>query len=253
MPARERPPPLGGVLGAVSFLTRVPVGRLGDVTPADLGRGAVYFPLVGAAVGGASALTAWAVWLVLPAAVAALAAAGVGAVLTGALHLDGLADTADGYGGSTRERALDIMRDHAVGSYGVVAVVLDIGLRTAAVAALLPRPHGLLYLVAAGALSRSAAAGLGVLLPNARGGQGQAALLEGVIPWRAAVAAAAGAVIAGLCGGWPGLVAAAGVGAAASLWGWRCLRRLGGMTGDTLGATSEGTEVLVLLWGAALR
>jgi cobalamin synthase len=60
-------------------------------------------------------------------------------------------------------------------------------------------------------------------------------------------------VIAGLCAGWPGLVAAAGVGAAAALWGWQCLRRLGGVTGDTLGAASEGGEVLVLLWGAALR
>jgi cobalamin 5'-phosphate synthase/cobalamin synthase len=253
MPAPERPPLLAGMLGAVSFLTQVPAGRLGQVAPADVGRGTVYFPLVGAAVGGASALTAWAVWLVLPAAVAALAAAGVGAILTGALHLDGLADTADGYGGSTRARTLDIMRDHAVGSYGVIAIVLDVGLRTAAVAALLPRPHGLLYLGAAGAVSRSAAAGLGVLLPNARAEQGRAAVLEGVAPWRAAMAAVAGTVIAGLCAGWPGLVAAAGVGAAAALWGWQCLRRLGGVTGDTLGAASEGGEVLVLLWGAALR
>ncbi|HEY4026625.1 MAG TPA: adenosylcobinamide-GDP ribazoletransferase [Candidatus Dormibacteraeota bacterium] len=254
MPAPDhRPTPLAGARAAVAFLTLVPVARVDEVGPADVGRGTIYFPLVGAGVGGVAALVAWAVAHVLPPTIAALAAVAVGAVLTGALHLDGLADTADGYGGRTRARVLEIMRDHSVGSFGVVAVVLDVGLRTAAVTALMARPHGLLLLVAAGALSRSAAAGLGILLPDARGGGGQAAVLGGVAPWRAAVAVAVGVVVAGLCAGWAGGVAAVGVGAAAVLWAWHCMRRLGGMTGDTLGAASEAGELVVLLTGAALR
>lgn len=254
MPALERKPaPLAGVRGALSFLTQVPVGLLGDVTPTDIGRGTVYFPLVGAAVGGASALVAWLAYMALPLWVAAVAAVAVGAVLTGALHLDGLADTLDGYGAGTRTRALEIMRDHSVGSYGIVAVVLDLGFRAAAIAALLPKPHGLFYLVAAGALSRSAAVALGVLLPPARAHAGLTAVLEGVKPWRAALAVALGLAIAALSIGWATLAAASLAGAAAALWAWHCHRRLGGMTGDTLGAASEGTEVLVLLLGTALR
>jgi adenosylcobinamide-GDP ribazoletransferase len=203
-------------------------------------------------VGAAAALAAWATAAVLPPLIAGLAAVAAGAVLTGALHQDGLADTADGYGARTRERALEIMRDHSVGSYGVIAVALDVGLRASATAALLGRPHGLLWLVAAGALSRSAAASLGVLLPGARP-DGLGRVLEGAGRPRVAVAAAAGMVAAGLCAGWPGLAAAAAVAAAAALWGWHCVRRLGGMTGDTLGAASEGCEIAVLLVGAALR
>lgn len=248
-----RAPPLAGARAAVSFLTLVPACGLGGIAPADVGRGTVYFPLVGAGVGAASALAAWAASGILPAAVAAFAAVAVGVVLTGALHVDGLADTADGYGGSTRARALEIMRDHTIGSYGAVTVVLDVGLRWAAVAALLTRPHGLLILVAAGALSRSAAAGLGILLPGARADGFQASLLGGAGRWRAAVAAVLGVAIAGLCSGWPGLAAALGVGAGCVVWGWHCLRRLGGMTGDTLGAASEAGEVLVMLAGLALR
>jgi adenosylcobinamide-GDP ribazoletransferase len=141
------------------------------------------------------------------------------------------------------------MRDHSVGSYGLVAVVLDLGLRTAALASLLPSPHRLLYLVAAGALSRSLAVGLGALLPDARAGGGQASLLDGVGPRRAAAVAVEGVLVAVLVTRWPGLLAALGVAALGVLWGLHCLRRLGGMTGDTLGAASEAGEVLVLLVG----
>jgi len=253
MQALERPLRAAGIRGALSFLTVVPVGRGTGFGASDVGRGAIYFPLIGAGVGGAVALSAWAASLVLPLSLAALSGVAAGALLTGALHLDGLADTADGYGGRTRARALEIMRDHAVGSYGVVAVVLDLGLRTAALASLLPSPHRLLYLVAAGALSRSLAVGLGALLPNARAEGGQSSLLEGIGPRRAAAAAVAGVLIAVLVSRWAALPAAIGVAAVGVLWGWHCLRRLGGMTGDTLGAASEAGEVLVLLVGVVVR
>lgn len=245
--------PLAGLRGAVSFLTLLPIGSGSGVEGADVGRCAVYFPLIGAAVGAAVAISAWAASLVTPPAVAAVVAVGVGALLTGAIHIDGLADTLDGYGGRGRARTLAIMRDHAIGSYGVVGVVVDLGLRAAVIASLLPKPHLLFYLVAAGALSRSAAVGLGSLLPPARVDGGHAGLLEGVGWRRAAIALLLGVGIAVLCLGWTAVLAAAAVGAGAVLWGRHCLRRLGGVTGDTLGAGSEGAELLVLLLAVVIR
>jgi len=254
MPAPDDPPPsFAGVRGAVSFLTVLPAGRLDRIGAAAVGRGAIYFPIVGAAVGGAAAASAWSLSLVLPALVAAFAAVGVSAALTGAIHLDGLADTVDGYGGRTATRALEIMRDHAVGTFGVVALVLDIGLRVAAIEALLTRPHRLLYLVAAGALSRAAAVGIGALVPDARAGGGHMRVLDAVGWKRAAVTAAIGVAIAAGVVGLATLPATAAVGAASVLWGWHCKRRLGGVTGDTLGAASEGGELLVLLLAVGLR
>jgi adenosylcobinamide-GDP ribazoletransferase len=249
MPALERTLRAAGIRGALSFLTVLPVGYGTAPGAIDVARGALYFPVVGACLGGVVALIAWGASRLLPFSLAALIGVGAGALLTGALHLDGLADTADGYGGRTRARALEIMRDHAVGSYGLVAVVLDLGLRTAALASLLPTPHRLLYLAAAGALSRSVAICLGALLPNARADGGQATLLEGVGRRRAAAAAVCGVLVAALVSGWGGMMAALGVAAVGVLWGWHCLRRLGGMTGDTLGTASEASEVLVLLIG----
>src|SRR5581483_6204617 len=115
-------------LAAVAFLTRVPVGRVVELDGADVARGAALFPLVGA--------TAFGLARVVPSLAAAGIALAVGALLTGALHLDGLADTADSLGAHTRERALEIMRDHAIGAYGAAAVALDLLVKAAALAAL---------------------------------------------------------------------------------------------------------------------
>jgi cobalamin 5'-phosphate synthase/cobalamin synthase len=241
----------GPLRAAVAYLTLVPVGAA-PIADGDLARGVVWFPPVGAVIGGASALVAAGAGRVLPGPVAALLAVAAGAALTGALHLDGLADTADGYGGRSRERALAIMRDHATGAYGTVAIVLDLGLRAAVIASLTGRPRGLLLLVAAGALSRAAAAALGALVPDARGGSGQAALLGGAGRGRVAAAAILAVAIAVLTGGPVGLLAGLAAGGLTALWGWHCRRRLGGVTGDTLGAASEASELAVLLVAAAL-
>ncbi|HYM51368.1 MAG TPA: adenosylcobinamide-GDP ribazoletransferase [Candidatus Limnocylindrales bacterium] len=253
MPAPDRRPIGLSVRSAVSFLTTVPVGGHSDLGASDIGRGAIFFPVVGALLGGAAALVAWAVSLALPVTIAALASVATSALLTGALHLDGLADTADGYGARTRARALAIMQEHSVGAYGVVALILDVGLRTAAISTLLVRPRSLLYLVAAGALSRSVSLGLGALLPHARADGGFAGVLDRTGGGRAAVTIVVGAAIAALSVGGAGAVATVLVAGGAVLWGWHCLRRLGGVTGDTLGAASEGAELIVLVVGAGLR
>src|SRR5436190_12236013 len=157
---RASPMPAASLRAAVGFLTRVPVGR---VEAADVARGAVAFPLVGAGIGAVAAGVALLVHPPLSPAVAAALAVAATIVLTGALHLDALADTADAVGASTRERALEIMRDSRIGSYGAAAVGLDLLLRVTVVAQLL---GGSLLgpLIAAGALSRGASVALAAVL-----------------------------------------------------------------------------------------
>src|SRR5262245_11857332 len=98
---------------AVAFLTRVPLGRVVSVDAGDVGRGAWLFPAVGGLVGGTAGLLADVTAAWLPALAAGALAVALAALLTGALHLDALADTADSLGATSRERALEIMRDHA--------------------------------------------------------------------------------------------------------------------------------------------
>src|SRR5262249_43919155 len=111
-------------VAAVTFLTRVPVGRRVAVDAADVARGAGLFPGVGAARGAVAGAAAAGAGGPPPPRVAGGLAVGVAALLTGALHLDGLADTADALGARTRERALEIMRDPRIGTFGVVALAV---------------------------------------------------------------------------------------------------------------------------------
>src|SRR3954447_25650632 len=132
---------LRGLAGAVAFLTRVPVGRWVALDAADVGRGGALFPVVGAGIGAVVGGAAQSLSGPLTPLLAAVVGLAAGAVLTGVLHLDGLADTADAFGATTRERALEIMRDHAVGAYGALALVLDAVVKVAEIAAL-PAPLG---------------------------------------------------------------------------------------------------------------
>src|SRR5581483_3345198 len=156
------------LLAGIAFLTRVPVPARPPFDAADLGKATMLFPLVGAAVGGLQAAALH--WLAphLPALVTAAIAVLAGVLATGALHLDGLADTADGLGGGrTPEDSLRIMRDHAVGAYGVVAIALVLAIKLAAIAALAERgAWGALVLAAA--LGRWSAVPLARFWPYAR-------------------------------------------------------------------------------------
>src|SRR5436305_6052426 len=122
-------PAVRALLAAVSFLTRVPVGRFVALTETDVARGAVAFPVVGAAVGAAGAGVA----LLLAPPLSPVLAGGLGVAvmtgLTGAFHLDGLADTFDATGGATRDRSLEIMRDSRIGTFGATAVALALLIR----------------------------------------------------------------------------------------------------------------------------
>jgi adenosylcobinamide-GDP ribazoletransferase len=237
--------------GAVAFLTRIPVGRLVVLEGADVARGAPLFPLVGGGVGALAAGVAVGLAHVLP----TLAAAGVGlafgAAVTGAMHLDALADTADALT-HRGERALAIMRDHAIGAYGATALALDLIVKTAVLASLVSASDAVGPAVAAGALSRVAALVLAAALPPVRG-DGAGAAVGGAVSVRSAGAAAAvGVALALVAGPVRGLELAA-VAAALSGGAFLFYRHwLGGATGDVLGAATEVTETALLLAAAAL-
>ena len=233
---------------ALSLLTRLPVRVATPVDERDQGRSVAWYPAVGLLIGlllwGLAALLASApAW---PVAVLVLA---VWVGLTGALHLDGLADSADawlgGYG--DRVRTLAIMKDPYCGPAGVVAVVLVLLAKAAALAVLIPVAP--LALLAAPLLARAACAGLFLALPYVREqGLGSGAARR---PARRAVSGEilAAVVLVVLLGQGPAVLVAGAVfaGGAALM-----RRRLGGFTGDTAGALVETVEAVVLLVAALM-
>ena len=236
---------------AVAFLTRIPVGRLVVLDGADVARGAPAFPLVGAGVGALVAGVAVGLAHVLPALAAAGVGLAVGAAVTGAMHLDALADTADALTHHGK-RALEIMRDHAIGAYGATALTLDLVVKTAVLASLVGASDAVGPAVAAGALSRAVALVLAAGLPPVRGDGAGAAVGGPVSGQGAGVAVAVGVALALVAGPARGLELAA---VAAALTGGTVLfyrRWLGCVTGDLLGAAIDVTETALILAAAAL-
>ena len=143
-------------LCAVQFLTRVPTPTLAGFEPDWISRSARYFPLVGLLVGGVCAAVFWSASQLWTGALPALLAIGVGVLVTGAFHEDGLADTADGLGGgASPERRLEIMKDSRIGTYGALGLGLVLATKVAALATL-PAGLGAWTLVAAHAGGRGA-------------------------------------------------------------------------------------------------
>jgi adenosylcobinamide-GDP ribazoletransferase len=238
---------------AVTFLTRVPVGRVVAVDGRDVARGALLFPLVGAGIGALSGALALALHPTLPAFLAATIGVGAAVLLTGALHLDALADTFDATGAQTRERALEIMRDPRIGTFGASAILFDVLAKVGAVAVLLDRRGALAALVTAGALSRAVSAPLAAALPYPRPGGGPGSVLTGRVGALTAVATAMlGSGIAVLASGVQGLALAGVAALVAAVLGVTYHRWLGGATGDCLGAATELSETVVLVVAAGL-
>jgi adenosylcobinamide-GDP ribazoletransferase len=247
-PSHRRP----GFAAAVAFLTRIPVGPLAD-GDWQLAESAWAFPLVGAGIGAIAAFVFLVAQLVglgdwLPALLAIVASL----FLTGAIHEDGLADAADGLlGGHDRERKLAIMRDSRHGTFGVLAIVLSLGLRAAALAQLGEAVYAGLALVAAHAASRALLpAAMWALSPARDDGLGAEA---GRPRPMAVIAAAAIAIAIGLASLGP-LHGAVALGlAAVAVFGVAAIarRQIGGYTGDVLGALQQIGEIVILLAAAA--
>ncbi len=235
---------------AVAFLTVVPIAADAGQPGERLGR--AYFPAIGALLGLVAGVCFALVAALTAPLIAAVAATAVLAVLTGALHLDGVADAADGlFGGKDVAGRLAVMRDPRVGSFGLVAVILVLVGDVAALASMSPA-QALVALVIAGAISRWALllmiatlpyvreAGLGVAAAGAHRSFDVAlgsaiAAIVGLLAWRSAVAAALVAVVIALA-----------IRAIAR-------SRIGGATGDVYGATAELTQLGALIVFAAHR
>jgi adenosylcobinamide-GDP ribazoletransferase len=233
---------------AVGFLTILPVRTANAIppTPRGLAGAAAWFPLVGAGIGalaGATRALGADVFGPLTASVLAML---VLVVVTGALHLDGLADTADGLGarGGGAERRLAAMRDSATGAFGVLALLAWALLLVSALASLSDH-DALLALVAAGLTSRWAALfHAAAEEPARKDGLGAAFHVPPAALGAATSTAVVGALACGLVPGFAALAAALAAFAAVTLY---ARRLLGGRTGDTIGATVALAEVAVVL------
>lgn len=236
---------------AVTFLTTVPIGRRVALDGEDVARATPLFPAVGALVGAAVAAVALGSTEVMPPLAAAGAALAAGALLTGGMHLDALADTVDALGARPRGRALDVMRDSRIGSFGAIALTLDLLVKAAALAALVAAGHVLVAAVAAGALSRAVVPLLGAALPRARP-EGSGAIVAARARMPTAAAAVALAAVFSVPAGWDALGMLAVVVATAAAVGVVARRRFGGVTGDVLGCAVELSETAALVVAASL-
>jgi adenosylcobinamide-GDP ribazoletransferase len=206
------------------------------------------YPIVGAAVGAIGGTVYWFTHrMSCPSALAALCALVAMILATGAMHEDGLADFADGLAGDTKERSLSIMRDHQVGTYGVIALVLSLAMRATTVA-LIAEPRAVMAaLIAANAASRLSAVLIMAALPPARR-DGLSASVGSPPAGLATIALGLTFIIAWLLlpfGIALLLILSAIV--SAIFIGRVALLRLGGQTGDVLGAGSQICECLALI------
>lgn len=234
---------------AWAFLTRLPGGAHPE-TDRELGRSVPWFPVVGAVVGAPSGGVYWALHGPLGPSLAAVLAVAAGAVTTGGFHEDGLADTADALGGTSRARRLEIMKDSRVGAFGVLALVLSTLVRVFAVSSLEPL-DGLVALLVAHMLGRTTAVALMTVAPAASGtglGHSYTAHLPRV--WTAIAIIVVSAAAAGL--GPVGAVSLAAAAATAAVVGLVARRAFGGVTGDVLGAAEQVGEMAVLVSAASL-
>jgi len=238
---------------ALQFFTRLPIPRWVGFQPAWLHQSSRYFPLVGVVVAAIAAGVYWLAALLFPTPVAAVLSTAASIYITGAFHEDGFADTCDGFGGGLNpERVLEIMKDSRVGAYGAIGIVCMLGAKCTALA-MLPPAGAIAALFLAHPLSRLAATSLiwrmeyaraeGKAKPMAqqmRGSEFGIAALTALLP--VAVLLPMAAVSPAVVGA---SVLAAGL---AALW-LACLfrRRIGGYTGDCLGAVQQLAEVAVYL------
>ncbi|MGH2760907.1 MAG: adenosylcobinamide-GDP ribazoletransferase [Actinomycetota bacterium] len=235
---------------ATTFLTRLSVG--GDATSADdLARGVPWFPVVGAVVGLVVAGSYVAALEFLPALAASTIGVGLGVLVTGAFHEDGLADTADAFGGARgREETLRVLKDPRLGTYGVVALVFDVAIRVVAIAAL-EGADALLIVPAAHAVSRAGAVTL--LAGPVATDTGLGASYASVVRGRQIVGAVVSGLVIGVVGMGPALVpAAVGVGIVGLVASRSARHRIGGVTGDLVGCAQQVGEIVVLLVGVAV-
>lgn len=246
----------------LQFLTRVPAPGWVGFEPAWLSESARHFPAVGLCVGAASALVLAVGHAVLGPTVAVGLAMAASVLITGAFHEDGFADTCDALGGAVdREQALEIMKDSRIGAYGAIGLVLMLGLKAAALLSL-PLVAAVPALLLGHTASRAAAVMLIRGLPYSGNVEhakakpmAQRIEISGVLVAAGWVVSVAAALAWHAPEHITAVLTSLSLAVAGTAWcaGW-LRRRLGGYTGDALGATQQIVELLVLLgWLGLMR
>jgi len=237
---------------AVAFLTRLPMPHPDGPMQPNFVRAHRMFPVVGAMIGAAAGLLCLALRYVgVPDLAAAALALGGSAILTGALHEDGLADVADGFGGGRDVAAkLEIMRDSRLGTYGALVLLVSFAAKLSALAAI-PNGEVVQSLIAAQALGRGVLPGMSMRLPYARkdGLAANAGRPDGATAAMAAVLALVVALLALSLAN--ALCAALAAGLSAAAMAWLARRQIGGQTGDVLGGAEQVAETAILVLLAA--
>jgi adenosylcobinamide-GDP ribazoletransferase len=239
------------LLGALVFLTRIPVGNLYVFRAEELPRSTVYFPVVGLLIGSLAGAVLFCTQLVFPSIVAVLLSMVATVWVTGALHEDGLADAADGLaGGSTPAQRLGIMKGSAIGVYGAAALWFSLTAKLLLLGSLLERGTtvAICALIVANGMGRAGTVVLLFACPYAREGESKAGPFAHNITLRELVVSLLPAVfLAFLFLGRDALACLCG--AAATVWATsRFYRRMiGGITGDCLGATNQLIELVCYL------
>ncbi|NOZ19617.1 MAG: adenosylcobinamide-GDP ribazoletransferase [Planctomycetes bacterium] len=241
------------LISAIKLLTIIPIDTRNRIEPGRMEWTLLCFPLVGMLLGGICAGVLWLAVRVFPPGIAAALAILALVVVTGALHVDGLADTADGlFGGATRERKLEIMRDTRVGTFGIVAIAFLLGIKVLALASVAASTkdsrRGILVLFMTPVVGRWLILLAAGVCAYAREGEGTGrAAVDAARPSHFLVWLLPAALLAWLCLGVGGLLMLAAV-LAVVFAAILCVKwKLGGMTGDTLGGVCEVGEMLFLL------
>lgn len=243
---------MASLILALRFLTIVPVPGREAVGPDALGRAAWWFPVVGLGLGAGLLLVNVALSELFPPLLTALLLVSIWKVATGGVHLDGLADCLDGLAGADPARRLAIMRDSRIGVFGAGGLVLCVTIAAAALAGL-ATPLKARSLLLVPVIGRLAPLLVGVCFAPATPGQGAGAAFAGALSrWAGAAHLALVAGLAAALLGPPGFVVVGAGLAAAFAWAAFLARKLGGVTGDVLGAGVELAELAALLATAAL-
>nr|WP_293576600.1 adenosylcobinamide-GDP ribazoletransferase [Phaeobacter sp.] len=240
------------ILLSLVLLTRLPLPHLDKSDFARQAQAVWAFPFAGLAVAlPAAAIGQISLSIGLPAVVSAGLMIAVLILLSGAMHEDGLADTVDGFwGGFDRGRRLDIMKDSHIGTYGVLALIIGIGLRWGALAALIP-VTGVWIVIATAMLSRAMMPVLMAHMPNARH-SGLSQSVGKPKPTRAYVGVGVALIGAIALLGSSAIVATGVMLVAAAAVAKLARAKIGGQTGDVLGATQQISEIAGLLCLLAL-
>jgi adenosylcobinamide-GDP ribazoletransferase len=231
-----------GLITAIQTLSILPIGGNGCE---DFSKSLPWFPLVGLLLGlilaGIAGLCE-----AVPAGATAVLLLLAGVLLTRGFHIDGLADCADGFGGGyTRERVLEIMKDSSTGAFGSIAIALSLLIKWVALTHL-AETGNLAVIILAYVASRAFQVEQMVRLPYARATGTAASFVSGATPAHRLTVLLTAGVISFLLKGVTGTVYFSIAWLAAFLFGQYCKKRVGGITGDLLGTTSEITEILIL-------